>query len=175
MNMLIAAEYGQPLPYSYQSLDDTGLRECLRIHPLHVDGFVASALRFLHSETKQAATAGTPYMPHDDQVAMHEFTASARITGTQRGTVSLSATRTMLTIMLMRSGAIDITTETMGEMLRQMAASMAADASAHSPDVLLRRPVLRVERRAQRRIGKRCYLVPIYWRKFCAQLLVELE
>lgn len=181
MNMLAAATVGQRLDYSYEGVaaNDTFELPALRdTAELSLDSFVAGACEFLQTQAKQPATVGTPYVAYDGQLAPLEFMATIRITGSRRGAVYLTASRAMLTIMLMRMGSNDITVENMCKVLRDLAASMTKSARAdNGNDVLVWEPSIATDRSGKINCprGTSPVIVPIHWRKFTAQLVMCVE
>jgi chemotaxis protein CheX len=179
MNMLIAAAKGQRLEYIREAANDTLELPALRPQSrVALDGFVAGACEYLETHAKQLAIVGTPYVAYESNIAALEFTATIRITGARRGIVYLTASRAMLTIMLMRMGSTDITVEGMSAVLRDLAFSMAAAARrGNDEDILVREPSVFVDRtgKIECKRAARPLIVPIQWRKFTAQLVMCVE
>lgn len=184
MNMLIAAAKGQRLEYAYDhAANDTLVIEALANIPQKqsetaLQSFVAGACEFLETKVKQLATVGTPFVAYESTIAPLEFTATIRITGERRGAVYLTASRAMLTIMLMRMGSTDITVNAMSKVLRDLAMSMVNSARRDlSDELLVWEPSVAVERTGKIEAARdtRPLIVPIQWRKFTAQLVMCLE
>src|SRR5215831_13200376 len=173
MNMLNAAASGQRIDYIYAQsanaieLTSTSLTKSSR---LDCDSFIAGACEFFATQAKQTASVGTPYVAQEKTSPL-EFTATIRVTGSRRGAVYVTASRAMLTIMLMRMGATDITTATMCNVLRELAAKMVAVSRRDNrSDVLIWDPTISTDRTGQIDIGRNAspLIVPIHWRKFTA-------
>lgn len=154
------------------------------VDELGLDSIVADALKFFAARTKQAAKAGSPYIAHgtDDQpgLALQEFVAKIRVSGRHRATVLISASRAMLTIMLMRMGATDITVDTMRGALGELASAIGSSIRLRLGDeVLAGTPVVSV---TAARLGtptlesSRAPLVaPIHWRNYTASIALNIE
>jgi chemotaxis protein CheX len=180
MNMLTAATQGQRIEYAYDAaandveLDRASLKQTTAFD---FDSFVAGACEFFATQAKQTAAIGMPYVANEDAIKALEFTATIRITGQRRGAVHVTASRAMLTIMLMRMGATDITVDAMKKVLRDLATNMAAIARRDNmDDVLIWDPMIVADR--QTRIGSdalSALVVPIHWRKFTAQVAICME
>jgi chemotaxis protein CheX len=179
MNMLTAAAKGQRLEYIYDvAANDDELNAFAPTidTSIDLDSFVSGACEFFATEAKQSATVGTPYIAKIEQLASLEFTAAIRITGKVRGSIYLSASRAMLTIMLMRMGATDITVATMSNALHKLAATMVGVARHNNgDDVLVWEPSIATERSGKIESRGAPLVVPIHWRKFTAQLVMCVE
>jgi chemotaxis protein CheX len=141
---------------------------------------VHGALEFFVSKTRQPAISGSPYIAEGDKsdLAGQEFSARIRVTGRQRTTVHVSASRAMLTIMLMRMGATDITTSTMSDALLELADAIAQSIrSSLGNEVLAWPPV--VTKGGARGTGdssmekpRSPLVAPIHWRTYTAYVSV---
>jgi hypothetical protein len=111
-------------------------------------------------------------------VTLQEFTATIRITGARRGAIYVSASRAMLTILLMRMGATDITTVTMSEALRKLATAMADAARSNlSNELLIWSPTVKVSaaNKIDESLQARPVVTPIHWRKYTTQVTMCIE
>ena len=143
---------------------------------LAVDAMVAGALDFFVARTTQAARTGSPYLAQDRDdrpgLSLQEFTAEVRITGTHRGSMLVSASRAMLTIMLMRMGSTDITTATMTAALRELATAIAVSIrSSLGEEVMTWSPVLTMGvPRSVHNPGRAPLVASIHWRNYTANI-----
>src|SRR5689334_19610728 len=115
MNTLAAVAHGRHIDYGYDAAGNcNGLPSISPRAPGRLDygGFIAGACEYFTHEAKQSATIGTPYVGHEQPLVPLEFTATVRVTGGTRGAMYITASRAMLTIMLMRMGRTDITVAT---------------------------------------------------------------
>jgi chemotaxis protein CheX len=130
---------------------------------------------------------GSPYVAYDDAVQPLEFSAVIRVTGERSGTVCFSVSRAMLTIMLMRMGATDITHDSMCRLLGEFTSHIASAARRDiGGDFVVRDPVVRnpvvrdpmLARHARTRAtasGDRALVAPIQWRKFTAKMTLCMD
>lgn len=186
MNMLTSAAKGKRLDVRNPTTNSTSSSTIggaaiesiavTRRHHIDLDSYMAGANEFFSTHAKQSADIGSPYVAHEG-IEPLEFTAAIRVTGSLRGTVYVSASRAMLTIMLMRMGATDINTDNMGKVLRNLASAMVAFARRDSGfDVLVRDPSTVSERREKiGGAGNAVLVAPIHWRKFTAQVVVAMD
>jgi chemotaxis protein CheX len=145
---------------------------------IDLDDFISGAEDFFAAAAKQPATAGSPFVAHAGDVTLQEFTATIRITGQRRGAIYVSASRAMLTILLMRMGATDITTATMSEALRSLAQAMAdAAVSNLSNELLIWSPTVKVSpvNRIDESLQARPVVAPLHWRKYTTQVVMCIE
>lgn len=179
MNMLAAAARGQRIEYVYGSraqdaylLNDVAPKRGIDLH-----GFTRGACEFLATNAKQMASVGSPYVAQAGNTASLEFTAAIRVVGERSGTAYFSASRAMLTIMLMRMGAIDITHDSMRALLARMASAMASAARLDIGDeYLVQEPIVSKIRRGDFHTPSgRALVVPIQWRKFTAKLVLCMD
>ena len=182
MNMLLAAAKGQRLQYAYRPAADDVVDSTHAESSSDLDGFAHGARTYFATQAKQPASVGTPYIVNDDELPAQEFTAMMRISGERSGTVYITASRAMLTIMLMRMGSDDITTERMCDALRGLAQSMVRGAREQlGNDVLVWEPVVAANRLANRPAnqyglqGRRALVTPIHWRKYTAQMVMSID
>ena len=178
MNMLLAAANGQRLRYVYPAAHNDSAANLDVATRIDLDAFVAGACEFFTNETKQGASVGSPYIARGRDIPAQEFTATMRVSGAIGGDISFTASRAMLTIMLMRMGSDDITTPRMRALLKRLAMAMSMKArTALGDDVLVSEPVVTSSRDTnceQSRIP-RALVTPFHWRKFTAQLAMSLN
>jgi len=180
MNMLAAAEKGQRIDYIYcpgarqvYLCDDTATRPSIDLTSIDLSGFVEGACSFFATHGRQTASVGSPYVSYADPAQTLEFTAAIRVVGDQTGTIYFSASRAMLTIMLMRMGAAEITHDNMCMLMRQIAAQMATVARrAIGADFVVRETNSVARHTLARGKAQRALVVPIQWRKFTAKLVL---
>ena len=178
MNMLIAAGKGQPLYYVHAGSDTPELPVLRRSPNFDSASFVIGFCEYLESKTKQIATAGSPYVAYEKQIIPLEFQATVRVTGERSGSIYLTASRAMLTIMLMRMGSTDITMERMRQALLDIANAMVDAARREGNDeLLIWTPSVSTEqnRKIECNGNPRPFVIPIQWRKFTAQLVICLD
>ena len=143
-----------------------------------LDDLLSGAEAFFANTARQPATVGSPFIVELKDVAFEGFTTVIRLTGTRRGAIYVTASRAMLTILLMRMGATDITVDAMSEALRRMAHAMAQAARANlSHELLLWSPT--VDLNAKRSIDSsstsHAVVVPLHWRKYTATVVMCIE
>jgi hypothetical protein len=182
MNMFTATARRQRNNYIFEPaanqpklVFDAGVKPAIK-QGIDLDSFVAGACDYLNANTKQTTTAGTPYIAHGD-VTLREFTAAIRITGGHSGTIYFTASRAILTVMLMYMGESGVTNYDLNRLLRKISSSMAATARRSTgSDCLVWEPSISVDHALKldsRHV--RSLIVPIQWRKFIAQIVLCLE
>lgn len=145
---------------------------------IDLDDFVGGAEGYFANTAKQPATVGSPFVAQASDVTLQEFTATLRITGKRRGAIYVYASRSMLTILLMRMGATDITTATMSEALRKLATAMADAARSNlSNELLIWSPIVKVSsaNKIDETLQARPVVTPIHWRKYTMQVTMFIE
>lgn len=178
MNMLAAADRGQRIEYIYaRHATDTCRLDVTPKRGVDLHSFTTGACTFLATQAKQMASVGSPYVAQEGKTAALEFTAAIRVVGERSGTVYFSVSRAMLTIMLMRMGATEITHESMRALLAKMASAMAfAARRVIGDDCLVQEPIVSLSRSGELHAAHGLPLVvPIQWRKFTAKLVLCME
>jgi len=187
MSASLTIDFGTPLPA--QRCSSNRSRASIAVVPtqqplepkLDLDSIVAGTLEFFSTRTRQDARTGSPYLAQDrdDQpgLSLQEFTAETRISGAHRGSVLVSASRAMLTIMLMRMGSTDITTSTMSAALRELATAIAVSIRASLGDeVMTWSPVVTIGgARRVRNPGRAPLVAPIHWRNYTANIALWID
>jgi len=148
------------------TLDRRTASQCTPLQSL-----IAGAARYLQVNGKQAVAVGSPYIATTLQPL--DFAARVRVTGASSHTLYLCASRPMLTILLMRMGATDITTDAMRSVLKGMARAMLSNVG--DKEYLAWDPIV-LNSRGQRLFSEHDSLLvtPLHWRRFAAQLVMSI-
>jgi chemotaxis protein CheX len=71
---------------------------------VELETFVEGTTSYFATAANQPASVGSPYIVQEGRPAVQEFTGMINIAGKRRGIVYFTASRPMLTVMLMRMG-----------------------------------------------------------------------
>ena len=125
---------------------------------VELETFVEGTTHYFATAANQPASVGSPYIVHDGRPTIQEFTGVINIAGKRRGIVYFTASRPMLTVMLMRMGETELTQENMCDLVGEVANTISGEPEKIvTPDNI------------------RSFVIPINWRSHSAQLVVCLE
>ena len=95
---------------------------------LELATFVEGTTRYFETAGNQPATVGSPYLVNSGRPTVHEFTGMINIAGKRRGVVYFTASRPMLTVLLMRMGETELTEENMADLVGEVANTISGNA-----------------------------------------------
>jgi chemotaxis protein CheX len=138
---------------------------------IDVGGYFATA-------ANQPASVGSPYIVQEGRPTIQEFTGMISIAGKRRGIVYFTASRPMLTVMLMRMGETELTQENMCDLVGEVANTISGNARRDfGKDFMISVPTV-VAGEPEKIVTPdniRSFVIPINWRSHSAQLVVCLE
>ena len=88
----------------------------------------SSRYEILETAANQPASVGSPYLVNEGKPTVQEFTGLISIAGKRRGIVYFTASRPMLTVMLMRMGETELTQENMCDLVGEVANTISGNA-----------------------------------------------
>jgi len=140
--------------------------------------FVEGTTRYFEAAANQPASVGSPYLVQNGKPTVQEFTGMISIAGKRRGVVYFTASRPMLTVLLMRMGETELTQENMADLVGEVANTISGNARRDfGKDFMISVPTVvagDVEQ-VQTPDNVRSFVIPINWRSHSAQLVVCLE
>ena len=95
---------------------------------VELETFVEGTTHYFATAANQPASVGSPYIVHDGRPTIQEFTGVINIAGKRRGIVYFTASRPMLTVMLMRMGETELTQENMCDLVGEVANTISGNA-----------------------------------------------
>ena len=145
---------------------------------VELETFVEGTTHYFATAANQPASVGSPYIVQEGRPAIQEFTGVINIAGKRRGIVYFTASRPMLTVMLMRMGETELTQENMcdlvGEVANTISGNVRRDCGKEfviSVPTILTGIAVPIELPA----GCRPVVIPINWRSHAAKLVVCLQ
>jgi len=145
---------------------------------VELETFVEGTTHYFATSANQPASVGSPYIVQDGQPALQEFTGMINIAGKRRGVVYFTASRPMLTVLLMRMGETDLTQENLCDLVGEVANTISGNARRDfGKDFMISVPTVTAGEmeRAVTPDHLRSFVIPINWRSHSAQLVVCLE
>ncbi len=145
---------------------------------LELATFVEGTTRYFETAGNQPATVGSPYLVNSGRPTVHEFTGMINIAGKRRGVVYFTASRPMLTVLLMRMGETELTEENMADLVGEVANTISGNARRDfGKDFMISVPqvVAGDPERVTIPDNVRSFVIPINWRSHAAQLVICLE
>jgi chemotaxis protein CheX len=145
---------------------------------LELATFVEGTTHYFETAANQPATVGSPYLVQNGKPTVHEFTGMISIAGKRKGVVYFTATRPMLTVLLMRMGETELTEENMADLVGEVANTISGNARRDfGKDFMISVPqvIAGEPERVTMPDNVRSFVIPINWRSHAAQLVVCLE
>ena len=145
---------------------------------LELATFVEGTTRYFETAGNQPATVGSPYLVNSGRPTVHEFTGMINIAGKRRGVVYFTASRPMLTVLLMRMGETELTEENMADLVGEVANTISGNARRDfGKDFMISVPqvVAGDPERVTIPDNVRSFVIPINWRSHVAKLVVCLR
>lgn len=140
--------------------------------------FVEGTTRYFETAANQPASVGSPYLVQEGRPTVQEFTGLISIAGKRRGVVYFTASRPMLTVLLMRMGETELTEANMADLVGEVANTISGNARRDfGKDFMISVPTVVAGRPEQVATPEnmRSFVIPINWRSHSAQLVVCLD
>jgi chemotaxis protein CheX len=145
---------------------------------VELETFVEGTTHYFQTAANQAASVGSPYLVNEGVPNIQEYTGVITIAGKRKGVVYFTASRPMLTVLLMRLGETDMTHENMCDLVGEVANQISGNARRDFGNQFL----ISVPRVVSGSQGEhvtppntRSFVIPINWRSHSAQLVVCLD
>src|ERR1700733_3598970 len=135
--------------------------------------FVEGTTNFFEVAAQQAATIESPYLM-GGSAAVHEYTGITSISGKREGVVYFTASKAMLTVLLMKMKENAFSHETMKDLVGEVANTISGNARRDfGRDFVISVPsVLSGEKpELPHKPGQRAFIIPINWRSHSGKLV----
>ena len=145
---------------------------------VELETFVEGTTHYFQTAANQKATVGSPYLVNEGAPGIQEYTGIISIAGKRKGVVYFTASRPMLTVLLMRLGETDMTDENMCDLVGEVANQISGNARRDFGSefmISVPRVVSNAEPEAVMPPNTRSFVIPINWRSHSAQLVVCLD
>ena len=145
---------------------------------IELETFVEGTTHYFQTAANQPATVGSPYLVSEGAPTVQEYTGVITIAGKRRGIVYFTASRPMLTVLLMRLGETDMTHENMCDLVGEVANQISGNARRDFGSEFMISVPRVVSGHAENHVtppNVRSFVIPINWRSHSAQLVVCLE
>lgn len=145
---------------------------------VELETFVEGTTHYFQTAANQAASVGSPYLVNEGIPNIQEYTGIISIAGKRRGVVYFTASRPMLTVLLMRLGETDMTHENMCDLVGEVANQISGNARRDFGSqfmISVPRVVAGPQGEQVTPPNTRSFVIPINWRSHSAQLVVCLD
>ncbi len=145
---------------------------------VELETFVQGTTHYFVTAANQAATVGSPYLVNEGSPALLEYTGVITIAGKRKGIVYFTASRPMLTVLLMRLGETDMTHENMADLVGEVANQISGNARrdfGREFMISVPRVLSGAQSESPTPADARSFVIPINWRSHSAQLVVCLD
>jgi chemotaxis protein CheX len=145
---------------------------------VELETFVEGTTHYFQTAANQPASVGSPYLVNEGAPGIQEYTGIITIAGKRKGIVYFTASRPMLTVLLMRLGETDMTHENMCDLVGEVANQISGNARRDFGSefmISVPRVIAGTPEHAVTPANVRSFVIPINWRSHSAQLVVCLE
>ena len=145
---------------------------------VELETFVEGTTHYFQTAANQPASVGSPYLVNEGAPGIQEYTGIITIAGKRKGIVYFTASRPMLTVLLMRLGETDMTHENMCDLVGEVANQISGNARRDFGSefmISVPRVIAGAPEHAVTPANVRSFVIPINWRSHSAQLVVCLE
>lgn len=145
---------------------------------VELETFVEGTTHYFQTAANQPASVGSPYLVNEGAPGIQEYTGIITIGGKRKGIVYFTASRPMLTVLLMRLGETDMTHENMCDLVGEVANQISGNARRDFGSefmISVPRVIAGTPEHAVTPANVRSFVIPINWRSHSAQLVVCLE
>ena len=145
---------------------------------VELETFVEGTTNYFATAANQPASVGSPYIVQDGRPTVQEFTGLISIAGKRRGIVYFTASRPMLTVMLMRMGETELTQENMCDLVGEVANTISGNARRDfGRNFVISTPTICDRTNAAQAAATtgRSFIIPINWRSYSANVVVCLQ
>ena len=145
---------------------------------VELETFVEGTTHYFATAANQPASVGSPYIVQDGRPTIQEFTGVINIAGKRRGIVYFTASRPMLTVMLMRMGETELTQENMCDLVGEVANTISGNARRDfGRNFVISTPTIcdRTNASTAAATTGRSFVIPINWRSYAANVVVCLQ
>jgi chemotaxis protein CheX len=145
---------------------------------VELETFVEGTTHYFQTAANQPASVGSPYLVNEGAPGIQEYTGIITIGGKRKGIVYFTASRPMLTVLLMRLGETEMTHENMCDLVGEVANQISGNARRDFGSefmISVPRVISGAPEQAVTPANVRSFVIPINWRSHSAQLVVCLE
>jgi chemotaxis protein CheX len=145
---------------------------------VELETFVEGTTHYFQTAANQPASVGSPYLVNEGAPGIQEYTGIITIGGKRRGIVYFTASRPMLTVLLMRLGETEMTHENMCDLVGEVANQISGNARRDFGSefmISVPRVIAGTPEHAVTPANVRSFVIPINWRSHSAKLIVSLK
>lgn len=139
--------------------------------------FVEGTTNYFDVAAQQPASVGSPYLVTKGSPVIQDYTGVINISGKHEGVVYFTASRAMLTVLLMKMQETDFSHETMLDLVGEVANTISGNARrdfGHNFVISVPSVVAGNKIPIDVSADVRSFVIPINWRSHSAQLVVAL-
>jgi chemotaxis protein CheX len=140
--------------------------------------FVDGTTNYFEVAAQQPASIGSPYLVTKGKPGVYDYTGVITISGKREGVVYFTATRAMLTVLLMKMQETDFSDETMQDLVGEVANTISGNARRDfGRDFVISVPNVVSGEKVEIPFptDMRPFVIPINWRSYSAKLVVALK
>ena len=139
--------------------------------------FVDGVLNYFSTTVQQAALCGTPHLALGERPEISDYTGVIQVSGRRTGMVAFTASKSMLSVMLMRMQETDMSHENLCDLVGEIANTLSGNARRDfGQQFQISVPAVLSGRDSQLKYpaATRPIVIPVDWRNYHARLIVCL-
>lgn len=139
--------------------------------------FVDGVLNYFSTTVQQAALCGTPHLALGERPEISDYTGVIQVSGRRTGMVAFTASKSMLSVMLMRMQETDMSHENLCDLVGEIANTLSGNARRDfGQQFQISVPAVLSGRSSQLKYpaATRPIVIPVDWRNYHARLIVCL-
>ncbi len=139
--------------------------------------FVDCVTNYFDTISEDAAKVGTPYLIKDINANLSDYTGIIGISGSKKGSVFFSAPQSMLAHLLIELGLISTQESKLMDLVGEVCNTISGNARREFGDQFMLSVPLVLKGKGEELAITRTveiYLIPIVWRRFKANLIINL-
>lgn len=140
--------------------------------------FVDNAVNYFQTIAQDTATTGTPYLINDINANLMDYTGIIGISGSMKGSVFFTGTKSMLANLLVELGFITSQESKHMDLVGEICNTISGNARRDFGDQFMLSVPLVLKGKSDDiaiTTTAQIYLIPIVWRRFKANLIINLE
>lgn len=140
--------------------------------------FINAVLNYFETTVQQAAECGTPFLAIGRPPEIYDYTGTITISGKRSGLIYFTASRSMLSVMLMRMQETDMSHENICDLVGEITNTLSGNARrdfGHQFNISVPSVLFGRSTKLEHPANTRPIVIPIEWRNYRAQLVVCLD
>ena len=140
--------------------------------------FIDSVLHYFSSTVQQPAQCGTPFLALTNGPDVYDYSGLIKVSGVRTGVVLFTASKSMLSVMLMRMQETDMSHDNLCDLVGEIANTLSGNARrdfGHQFAISVPSVITGRAEPVEYPANARPIVIPIDWRNYHARLIICLQ